>query len=276
MSNKIKFGLCDVKYAVATETTNPNTGAVTTSYGAYKAIPGAVNLSLSAEGENSNFYADNGIYVVLGSNQGYSGNFECAMLPEYAEEDLLRRTKDSNGVIVENANNAIPVQFAMSFRIDGDATNRRYVLYRCALTRPDIAGATKEASITPSTDTLTITCTPRPDEGLVFAHTTEDTDAATLAAWESAVYVTGTDPVQTAISLNKAVTSIVDGETETLVATATSGATVTWDSSDENVATVSSGVVTAVDPGVCVIIAKASKGGSEAVDTCTITVTSAS
>lgn len=276
MSNKIKFGLCDVKYAVATETTNPNTGAVTTSYGAYKAIPGAVNLSLAAEGENSNFYADNGIYVVLGSNQGYSGNFECAMLPEYAEEDLLRRTKDSNGVIIENANNAIPTQFAMSFRIDGDATNRRYVLYRCALTRPDIAGATKEASITPSTDTLTITATPRPDDGLVFAHTTEDTDAATLAAWESAVYVTGTDPVQTAISLDKAVASIVDGETATLVATATSGATVTWASSDENVATVSSGVVTAVDPGICVIIAKAAKDGSEAVDTCTITVTSAS
>ena len=276
MANKIKFGLCDVKYAMATETVNPSTGAVTTSYGAFKAIPGAVNLSLSAEGENTNFYADNGIYVVLGSNQGYSGNFECALLPEYAETDLLNRVKDSNGVVSENANNSIPPFFALSFRIEGDVTKRKYILYRCALTRPDIAGATKEASVTPSTDTLNITCTPRPDEGLVFAHTTEDTSTAIMSAWDDAVYVIGTETAAVTVALNKAVTSIVDGESETLVATATTGASVTWESSDENVATVTSGgVVTAVDPGVCVIIAKATKDGEAAVATCTVNVTAA-
>ena len=273
MANKIKFGLCDVKYALATETVNPSTGAVTTSYSAFKAIPGAVNLSLSAEGENTNFYADNGIYVVLGSNQGYSGNFECALLPDYAEIDLLNRVKDSNGVISENANNSIPPFFAMSFRIDGDVTNRKYILYRCALTRPDISGATKEAAVTPSTDTLNITCTPRPDEGLVFARTSDDTPAAILSAWDEAVYVIGTETAAVTVALNKAVTSIVDGETETLVATATNGATVTWESSDSDVATVSDGVVTAVDPGVCVIIAKATKSGESAVATCTVNVT---
>lgn len=190
-SNKIKFGLQDVAYAMVTETQDPQTGKWTSTYGSYKAIPGAVNLSLSAEGENNNFYADNIIYAVLGNNQGYSGNFECAMLPESAEEDLLRRTKDTNGVVVEDATKAIPPYFALRFRIEGDVTHRMYVLYRCALTRPDIGGQTKEQSITPATDTLTITCTPRPDEGYVFAHTTENTDAATLASWLTAVYVPG-------------------------------------------------------------------------------------
>lgn len=189
MANKIKFGLCDVKYAKVTETQDPQTGAWTSSYGALKAIPGAVNLSLSAEGENSNFYADNIIYVVLGSNQGYSGNAEFAMFPEYAEEDLLKRTVDENGVIAENATDAIPQQFAMTFRIEGDDTHRQYVLYRCALTRPDIGGQTKEQSITPSTDTVTITVTPRPDDGLVYAHTGENTPDSVLNAWGQSIYI---------------------------------------------------------------------------------------
>lgn len=188
-SNKIKFGLCDVKYALVTETQDASTGAWTSTYGAYKALPGAVNMSLSAEGENSNFYADNIIYVVLGSNQGYSGDFECALFPEYAEEDLLNRIKDENGVITENANNAIPPKFALSFRIEGDVTHRQYILYRCALTRPTIAGSTKEQSITPATDSVTITATPRPDDGLVYAHTSETTPKAILDAWGEQVYV---------------------------------------------------------------------------------------
>lgn len=188
-TNKIKFGLSDVKYALVTETQDAQTGAWTSSYGAFKAIPGAVNLSLSAEGEISNFYADDIIYVVLGSNQGYSGNFECALFPEYAEKDLLNRVEDDNGVIVENANNAIPPYFAMSFKIQGDKTNRQYILYRCALSRPDVAGQTKEQSVTPSTDTVTITVTPRPDDGIVYAHTGENTPKAVLDAWGTEVYV---------------------------------------------------------------------------------------
>lgn len=187
--NKIKFGLQDVAYAMVTETQDPVTGKWTSTYGSYTAIPGAVNMSLSAQGENNNFYADNIIYVVLGNNQGYQGDFEVAMLPEKAEADLLNRVKDTHGVISENAQDAIPPQFALRFRIEGDQTHRMYVLYRCALTRPDIGGATKEQSITPATDKLTITATPRPDDGLVFAHTTEDTDAKTLASWLTSVYV---------------------------------------------------------------------------------------
>lgn len=188
-TNKIKFGLQDVAYAMVTETQDPQTGAWTSTYGSWKAIPGAVNLSLDPEGEENNFYADNIVYVVLASNQGYTGNFEVALLTEEAEKDLLRRTADTNDVIVENAANAIPPYFALRFRIEGDVNNRKYVLYRCALTRPSISGSTKEQSITPATDTVNFKCTPRPDDGVVFAHTGDSTDATTLAAWDSAVYV---------------------------------------------------------------------------------------
>ena len=76
------------------------------------------------------------------------------------------------------------------------------------------------------------------------------------------------------IKLNKGSTIIEDGSTETLVATATSGATVAWESTDTEVATVTSGgVVTAQAEGVCVITAKATKSGESEIATCIVTVT---
>lgn len=74
------------------------------------------------------------------------------------------------------------------------------------------------------------------------------------------------------IYLNKGSTTIVDGDTETLVATATSGATIAWASTDTDVATVVGGVVTAEAEGVCVITAKATKSGESEIATCIVTV----
>ena len=77
------------------------------------------------------------------------------------------------------------------------------------------------------------------------------------------------------INLDRSRASIVDGSTLTLTATATSGATVVFASTDTSVATVgaSTGVVTAVDAGVCVITAKATKSGDSAIATCIVVVT---
>ena len=72
------------------------------------------------------------------------------------------------------------------------------------------------------------------------------------------------------ISLAPAFASVAEGSTVTLSATTSpAGETVTWESSDENVATVASGVVSGVAAGSAVITATA--GGSSA--TCVITVT---
>lgn len=80
-------------------------------------------------------------------------------------------------------------------------------------------------------------------------------------------------PVES-ISLNKTATSIVKEATEALVATVlpddATDPSVTWESNDEEVATVSdAGVVTAVAEGVAVIIAKA----GDKIATCAVTVT---
>lgn len=77
------------------------------------------------------------------------------------------------------------------------------------------------------------------------------------------------------ITLDRSRASVADESTLALHATATSGATVAWSSSDTSVATVgaSTGVVTGVAEGVCVIMAKATKNGESAIATCNLTVT---
>ena len=85
MSNKIKFGLKNVHYAVVTES-----GGVV-SYGTPKHIPGAVNLTLSAAGESVQFYADDIVYYEENTNNGYEGSLEMALIPEF--QFLIGRLK---------------------------------------------------------------------------------------------------------------------------------------------------------------------------------------
>lgn len=154
MANKVKFGLKNVHYAVAT--IDPETHAA--SYGTPKAWPGAVNLSLDAEGNTTKFRADNIDYWVGQSNNGYSGDFESALIPDDFRKDILGEIVSSDGVLIENAE-AATVHFALMFQFEGDDKATRHVMYNCTATRPSVSGATTEEEITPQTETLTLTAT---------------------------------------------------------------------------------------------------------------------
>lgn len=191
MANKIKFGLKNVHYAVATETYADATGW-TTSYGTVKAWTGAVSISLDAQGDNTKFYADDGVYALLGVNQGYEGDFESALIPEEVETSILNRTLDATDkVIIESADDANTVTyFALMFEFTGDNSGKRYVFYRCSLTRPTIAGQTKGDSVDVQTESVTITATPRLDaDHYVMAHTGDTTTDAVYNSWYSEVYL---------------------------------------------------------------------------------------
>ena len=90
-------------------------------------------------------------------------------------------------------------------------------------------------------------------------------------------YLASGEDESLSISLDRSAASVEEAKTLALHATATDGATVTWSSSDTSVATVgaSTGVVTGVDAGVCVIIAKATKSGETVIASCNLTVTEA-
>ena len=190
MGNKIKYNLKNVHAAKLTETTT-STGT-TYSYDTPEPIPGAVSISLDAEGESSPFYADGIVYFRSATNNGYKGELELALIPEWFRTDILQETVDNKGVLLEHSNIAESVKFALLFEFDGDVKCIRHVLYCCSAARPSIESETKEDNIEPGTEKLSITADPRSD-GLVKARTGDTTDATTYAGWYSAVYAsTGT------------------------------------------------------------------------------------
>lgn len=184
-ANKVKYGLSNVYIAPLTIGANN-----AYSYGTPIAVPGAVNLSLSAEGDTNDFFADNVKYFSSTANQGYSGDLEIAMIPDEIRTAILNEIVDSNGAYIEDADN-LPNSFAFGFQIDGDKKNRRFWYYNCNLTRPANNGATTEASITPQTDTLTITAMPRLSDKRVRAMIElSDTNAAVYNSFFTNVYET--------------------------------------------------------------------------------------
>ena len=184
-NNKIKFGLSNVYYAVATIAAD---GSAT--YGAPVRIPGAVNLSLEPQGENTPFYADNIVYYTSANNAGYEGDLEIALIPESFKKDVLGYAEDTNGILYEDVD-AKAKNFALLFQFEGDVKAVRHVLYNCTATRPSIASETKTDSTEPTTETITVTATSVYNAGLekniVKARCTKD-QPTQYAAWFESIY----------------------------------------------------------------------------------------
>lgn len=189
MSNKIKYNLKNVYAAIQSRSAQ---GVF--SYGSPKPIPGAVNMSLDAQGEASPFYADGIVYFRTASNNGYSGDLEIALIPDWFRQEILKETKDNNNVLIERSDDIEPVYFALLFEFDGDQKAIRHVLYNCSVSkRPTIASQTKEETIEPGTETLSLSADPRED-GLVKARTGDSTTTAIYQNWYQAVYEPNATP----------------------------------------------------------------------------------
>ena len=131
-------------------------------------------------------------------------------------------------------------------------------------------------------DTLTLTENAFTRAGHTFAgwkdndSTATYEDGGTITLAKNVTLVAQWTPIAvTGVSLDKTSATLAIGATETLTATVNpsnaANTAVEWSSSDETVATVADGVVTAVAPGTATITAASAADGTKT-DTCTVTV----
>lgn len=152
-TNKIRYGLSNVHVGSLTfEDSAP-------VFGTPKAYPGAVNITMDPEGDDSPFYADNMVYYTSTTNNGYSGNLEMAYLHEWFETEYLGFKTSSEGMIVETAD-AKPSAMYMMFQFEGDVNATKHILYNVQASRPSIEGKTREDATEPATVTIPYTAMP--------------------------------------------------------------------------------------------------------------------
>lgn len=158
---RIRYGIRNTHYAKATD---DGTGVLT--YASPKAIPGAKSISLDAQGDAVDEYADNITWWHGDTNNGYSGSieFEDTESADAFLIDTCGWEKDPvTGIVTEKASDT-PSEFALGFQFElagGKDTGKRTWLYRCTASRPSIAGSTKESGVTVQTNTVNITAMPR-------------------------------------------------------------------------------------------------------------------
>lgn len=185
MPNKIKYGLKNVHYAIATIAAD---GSAT--YDTPVPFPGAVSISMEPQGDTTPFYADNVEYWTGIANTGYEGDLEMARLIDSFKKDVLGYIETGNGLFAEDAN-ASPVHFALLFQFEGDAKATRHVMYNCTASRASTASQTKSETVEPQTESVTITATTiyvaALDTDIVKCETKEDTSSEVYGAFFDAV-----------------------------------------------------------------------------------------
>lgn len=181
--NKVTFGLKNTHYAVITD------DGTKLSYGTPAALPGATELTLDANGDGIEFYADDTKYFSADNNQGYTGKLTIAKLTEAFEKEVLG-IDDTNGVSTENANSKIQ-RIALMFEFDGDQKATRHLLFNVSLSRPGDGSKSKEDKVDVNTQELEFTAAPDPYSGDVKTKTNSTTTEEVYNAWYDAVF-TGT------------------------------------------------------------------------------------
>lgn len=152
-TNKVRYGLSNVHVGTVSILEGKTTLSVPKKY------PGAVNMTLDPEGEQSIFYADNIAYYVTNSNNGYSGKLEMAYLYDWFEKEYLGNVESNEGMIVELADEPTQMAYIM-FQFEGDINATKYIVYNLTFGRPSIEGQTQEGKKDPKTVTLSFTSVP--------------------------------------------------------------------------------------------------------------------
>lgn len=185
--NKFHYDLTNVYLALLTSDTS-EAGA---AYETPERVPGAVSMDISPVGETFKMRADASDYIVVESNNGYSGTITFVQLPDAIREKYLGDKLSTNDKVLTENSNSSGKQFALLFEFLGDVKHTRHVLYNCVASRPNIKGENKDNQKEPDTEDLSITASPLVN-GDVKSKTTINTPDDVYTGWFQKVWTKDT------------------------------------------------------------------------------------
>lgn len=154
-------------------------------------------MEMSPEGDVSKVRADGLDYLVISSNNGYSGTQKFVQIDDTFKIDCLNEVADEkSGIQYEDAD-ASPTPFALMGEFKGDMEGIRWIYYNCMASRPKQAGENKDNQKEPDTEELSITASPLPvvidgeEVNIVRGGITKSMNPTTYAEWFKQVCIPG-------------------------------------------------------------------------------------
>lgn len=194
VSNKYRYDVKNCYYCPGSRNAD---GTVTYDESKIRQEPGLMSMDMQAQGEISKIRADGIDYIIIASNNGYSGNLNFVKISDQFRRDCLGEVSDTTtGIQYEDAD-ATPAPFALMGEFKGDVEGIRWIYYNCTATRPNQAGDNKDNMREPDTESLPVTVSPLPctiggqEKNVVRGGLTKSMNETTYNEWFTGVRLPG-------------------------------------------------------------------------------------
>lgn len=194
MANKYRYDVKNCYYCPGKRNAD---GSITFDETRIRQEPGLKSIDMQAEGDISKIRADGIDYIIIASNNGYTGTLNFVKISDQFRQDCLAETVDiTTGIQYEDAD-ATPDPFALMGEFKGDTEGIRFIYYNCTASRPNQTGENKDNMREPDTESLSLQASPLPcvidgtEKNIVRGGVTKSANAATYNQWFSKVCLPG-------------------------------------------------------------------------------------
>lgn len=253
------------------------------TYGSVIELAGVSEIAKATDSTNESHYYDNVAAVVISSTGADEITVNTSAIPLDVLAQITGQAYDaSTGMFIEQERT--PGYWALGYKTK-DTNGNDYYVWRLkgAFNIPDQDNATEDDGTDANGQELVYTGvstihkfnkTGKPAKAITIDTSVNAVDESTFFASVQTPDTVTTEVAVTGVTVAPTTASVTVGQSTTLTATVApttaSNKTVTWSTSDGDIATVSGGVVTGVSSGTATITATTADGGFTA--TCAVTV----
>lgn len=194
MANKYRYDVKNCYYCPGKRNAD---GSITFDETRIRQEPGLQSIDMQAEGDISKIRADGIDYIIIASNNGYTGTLNFVKISDQFRQDCLAETVDiTTGIQYEDADTT-PDPFALMGEFKGDTEGIRFIYYNCTASRPNQTGENKDNMREPDTESLSLQASPLPcvidgtEKNIVRGGVTKSANAATYNQWFTKVCLPG-------------------------------------------------------------------------------------